>query len=120
MGAQEIEDTFHEEEAVRQTKFAGREIAQFRELFRNTVKQKEGWISFQELKRMLDRVLCFEPGDKLILRYTFLENVATAPPDTEAVADFPSFLLIMRKLIDGNFANIASQCNLSSSEKDSS
>merc|ERR1712232_1141390 len=106
--AQELEDAVHEEYAIRQTRFSGREIAQFRELFRNTVKQKEGWITFQELKRMLDRVFCFEPGDKLNLRYIFLENVPKQPPDKEALADFPSFLLIMRELIDSNFANIAS------------
>jgi len=106
--AQEVEDATKEEAAVHQAGFSGREIAQCRDLFRNAQKQKEGYICFLELKRMLERVLLFSPGDKVTLRRIFLQNVTSAEADQESLADFPSFLLIMRRMIDCDFANITS------------
>merc|ERR1712048_542306 len=95
-----------EDRAIAETGFTPAQVMDFREIFLMEDTEGKDVLSFQNVKVLLHRIsplsakLVQELGDSW-------QKIVESEKDRWCI-DFPDFLLLMRHLIDINFANIAS------------
>ncbi|CAJ1423291.1 unnamed protein product [Effrenium voratum] len=87
-----------EQQAIKDCGFSHAEVADFRELFLNSLEDSPD-LSFDDFRQMIHGITPL--GDVLTaqLREIFLAQC-------KKEADFPDFLLLMKRLLDSDFANI--------------
>jgi len=93
-----------EQQAIEQTGFEQREVAEFRELFVGE-EGSRNCLGYDELLDMLRRVVPL--GDRNARKLAAIFEEMFYPRGSEHKADFSEFLLIMRRLLDINFAGIS-------------
>jgi len=104
------ERDMHEKEvdAVRQTGFSQGEVADFRELFLAADSEGYSELSLSDISSMLGTILPL--GDKHMLELkAIFEEICAMQGGCEGsrdLADFPEFLIFMKRLLDENFARI--------------
>lgn len=93
-----------EQATIKETGFTVQEVQEFRELF----LQRDcgsGALTFGQVREMIDSIAPL--GDKYVEDLWNMFQEATGKQQTEKEeVDFPEFLLLIRKLLDTNFANI--------------
>merc|ERR1739848_421226 len=92
--------------AVDQTRFSGQEVEEFRELFEVAGGENTQEINYEQLKDLVQRIAVLSPKTSDQLRAIFTEMAAQqdSTDGTADMLDFPEFLLLMRQLVDVNFA----------------
>jgi len=101
-----------EAELVAETGFTPQEVQGFRELFQKSDENWDQELSLTEVKHMIQNVCPL--GDRneidLVTMYKEVRNAQAAKQTkfdgNQDNVDFPEFLLLMKKLLDCNFANI--------------
>lgn len=93
-----------EQQAIEQTGFVQREVAEFRELFVGDGGGRNA-LGYDDLLDMLRRVVPL--GDRNARRLAAIFEEMFHPRGTEHKADFSEFMLLMRRLLDMNFAGIS-------------
>eukprot|EP00929_Paragymnodinium_shiwhaense_P087784 TRINITY_DN4791_c0_g1_i1.p1 TRINITY_DN4791_c0_g1~~TRINITY_DN4791_c0_g1_i1.p1 ORF type:complete len:1217 (+),score=383.09 TRINITY_DN4791_c0_g1_i1:164-3814(+) len=114
---QDSERVAKEKLALEETGFAPPEVADFRELFLLAARTKSGRVTLEELKGLVAGICPL--GEKNTQEFTslvreitvrtfgsVLDAAKTTDVSIRDEADFPEFLMIMKKLLDVNFANI--------------
>jgi len=105
---QERDRLVREQDAIQATKFTLAEVEEFRSLFMGgTDDEVRTKLTLSDLQRMVEAICPLNHKHIADLREIF-KQVCCEEADTETkmLGHFPEFLLIMRKLIDMNFANI--------------
>jgi Ca2+-binding EF-hand superfamily protein len=95
-----------EVQATEQTGFSAREVAEFRELFMGDGGRRTQ-LDYEDLCKMLQHVVPLGHKNLAQLAEVFEDMAPLATPDVRK-ADFSDFLLIMKHLLDINFAGISS------------
>jgi Ca2+-binding EF-hand superfamily protein len=104
MDVEEHDRIAKEQSAIGETGFMGNEVSDLRELFVASCKTKAnaGIITLDEMTELLSAFCPMGDKNKIELKDTFHE-ITQSKAD---IADFPHFLLLMRTLMDDNFAQI--------------
>jgi len=89
-----------EQQAVKDSGFSNQEVAEFRELFLNSLGDSHD-LAFEEFREMIHRITPL--GDALTAE---LEEIFCEVCNKQPEADFPDFLLLLKRLLDCNFARI--------------
>jgi len=105
---QERDRLMREQQAIESTKFALAEVEEFRELFLGGGQEDEvrTKVTFSDMQRMLEAICPMSNKNVSDLRDMFQQVCASDEEETKMVAHFPEFLMLMRKLLDMNFADI--------------
>merc|ERR1712039_70038 len=117
---QDRERIIKEQTAVNQTKFSNDEVEEFRSLFmgENGAEGYRTELPFSELAKMIAQICPLGDSNRAALLAIFREVVDKHEVQTEGFvdisthevdkdkADFPDFLILMRHLLDVNFANL--------------
>ncbi|CAE7554115.1 CAM53 [Symbiodinium natans] len=94
-----------EQQAMKDAGFTNQEVAEFRELFLNSLNDSQE-LGFEEFRAMIHGITPL--GDVLTSQ---LEEIFAEVCKKQTEADFPDFLLLLRKLLDCNFAMIKDKTN---------
>ncbi|CAE7270518.1 Shprh [Symbiodinium pilosum] len=100
-GFKDKERSRKEQQATKEAGFTNQEVAEFRELFLNSLGADSQDLGFEEFRAMIHGITPL--GDALT---TELEEIFAEVCKKQTEADFPDFLLLLRKLLDCNFASI--------------
>jgi Ca2+-binding EF-hand superfamily protein len=95
-----------EQSVISKSKFSNSEVKSFREIFISIDEEATDAVTFEQVKELISRITPL--GDKLTSRLRGMWS-AKAPQGVQGVMgsiDFPEFLLLMRQLLDANFAGI--------------
>jgi len=104
----EMGELQHEKDAIKKIGFDSSEVDEFRSLFMGGTGQLgDSRITFSELQDLLGKVLPLGHKNAEALREE-LKATTRTKQGTGEDADFPEFLQLMRRLLDSNFAGIAS------------
>jgi len=112
---QEQDRLIREQQVIRETGFARSEVEEFRELFINYAAstgegdESRSELTLPEVKRIIANICPL--GTKRIIQLSdiFKEMATEEDEDGKRSLHFPEFLLLMRRLLDVNFAGIREQ-----------
>lgn len=96
-----------ERQAIARTGFTIQEVIDVRELFMGHQNKQRMKISLLDMKVMLAGIVPMGQKNSEELRNHLKEVIG---PDGQLEAEFPEFLLVMRRLLNANFAGLATAC----------
>eukprot|EP00930_Biecheleria_cincta_P069678 TRINITY_DN57389_c0_g1_i1.p1 TRINITY_DN57389_c0_g1~~TRINITY_DN57389_c0_g1_i1.p1 ORF type:complete len:1135 (-),score=281.36 TRINITY_DN57389_c0_g1_i1:70-3474(-) len=106
---QDLERAEKEQNAIKVTGFSPTEVQEFRDLFLDT-DDGIGLITFEDFRGMIHMITPMGDNLSTELQKMFLEftkKKIDPRHDAQPQADFPEFLLLMKHLMDVNFANLS-------------
>jgi Ca2+-binding EF-hand superfamily protein len=98
-------------EAIHESSFSLKETEEFRQLFEGSGGDVTGEIAFDQVKSLLSCIVPMGFKNTAELKMIYDEQAAKqmGVDGSEDMMDFPEFLLLMRELLDCNWANIANR-----------
>jgi len=118
------EEKFYKKElkAIRQSKFSDSEVQEFRIIFQSFDLDQSGTIDIDECIQLIEQITRLTMAQKKeLIDIMYEKDTKDTKIENPGDHDFPEFLLLIRRLVDDDFAQIVTKSNfLASSEKEKS